>query len=78
MAKNIKTAQTVETEVVQVQEVTHDVAALMEQHKTKSAVIRYLAGQGLKTGAINKAFETAGIKMRYQHVRNVLVTPTKK
>jgi hypothetical protein len=54
-----------------------DVKVLMEQLKTKSAVIRHLSSLGLKTGAINKAFETAGVKMRYQHVRNVLITPIK-
>ena len=39
---------------------------------TKSARIRYLAGQNMITGQIAK---TLGI--RYQHARNVLITPVK-
>ena len=39
---------------------------------TKSARIRYLAGQNMTTGQIAK---TLGI--RYQHARNVLITPVK-
>lgn len=52
---------------------TYDVAALMTELKTKSAVIRYLHGEGLTKGAIAKALD-----IRYQHVRNVLITPIKK
>jgi hypothetical protein len=40
---------------------------LMETHKTKSAVIRYLSNEGWSRGAIAKFMD-----IRYQHVRNVL------
>jgi len=40
---------------------------------TTSSKVRYLAGKGMERGQIAK---TLGI--RYQHVRNVLVTPLKK
>jgi hypothetical protein len=46
--------------------------AQLEALPTTSARIRYLAGQGLTRGQIAK---TLGI--RYQHVRNVLITPLK-
>lgn len=51
----------------------YDVGKLMDEHKTKSAVIRYLAAQGMKKGDIAKLLD-----IRYQHVRNVLVQPLKK
>lgn len=81
MSKNTNAATvetTVETTATTPEVAKHDVKALMVQLKTKSAVIRHLSGLGLKVGAINKAFEVAGVKMRYQHVRNVLITPVKK
>jgi len=40
---------------------------------TKSAKIRAMADDGMKRGDIAKALD-----IRYQHVRNVLVTPLKK
>jgi len=67
MSKNAQKA-TSEAKVV-----TVDVDALMKEHKTKSAVIRYLSGTGMSRSDIAK---TLGI--RYQHVRNVLLTPLKK
>lgn len=46
---------------------------------SKSEYIRALAAQGMSRGAIVKHFETVdGIKIRYQHVRNVLITPIKR
>jgi len=51
----------------------YDVQTLMNQHKTKSAVIRFLHKEGLKRGEIAKLLD-----IRYQHVRNVLVTPLKR
>lgn len=77
-AKVETVANTETTETAKVEQVAVDVKALLETMETKSAVIRHLASTGMKTGDINKAFETAGIKMRYQHVRNVLITPVKK
>ena len=53
--------------------VTVDVDALMKEHKTKSAVIRYLSGTGMSRSDIAKT-----LNIRYQHVRNVLLTPLKK
>ena len=46
---------------------------LMNEYKTKSAVIRYLDGQKMTRGQISKF-----MNIRYQHVRNVLITPIKK
>ena len=39
---------------------------------TKSAQIRYLAAQDMSRGDIART-----LKIRYQHVRNVLITPVK-
>ncbi len=50
-----------------------DLAALMTEHKTKSGVIRHLSSLGHKNGPIAKF-----MNIRFQHVRNVLVTPIKK
>lgn len=46
---------------------------LMDTLKTKSAVIRHLSAEGMTTGQIAKF-----MNIRYQHVRNVLITPVKK
>jgi hypothetical protein len=51
---------------------------LMETHKTKSAVIRFLTSEGVERGAIVKIFTDGGVKMIYQHVRNVQMQPVKK
>ena len=40
---------------------------------SKSALIRKLNGEGYSRGAIAKMMD-----IRYQHVRNVLITPIKK
>lgn len=50
-----------------------DVALLLAEHGTKSAVIRFLSAQGYKRVEIAKMME-----IRYQHVRNVLTQPLKK
>jgi len=60
-------------QVVEVEQPKYDVEALMSEHKTKSAVIRYLDSQGMTRGAIAKV-----LNIRYQHVRNTLVQPLKK
>lgn len=45
---------------------------------TISAKIRYLAASGMKRGDIAKFMtEKEGRLVRYQHVRNVLITPLK-
>lgn len=69
-----------------VSNVTYDIPALLQEHKTRSGVIRYLASQGLKTNQIHKILKDAGWRshkdnnepIRYQHVRNVLTQPLKK
>ena len=44
-----------------------------------SQTIRWLSAAGLSRGHIVKYFETyLGRTIRYQHVRNVLITPVKK
>ena len=48
----------------------------MSQYKslpTKSAQIRYLSSLKMSRGDISRL-----MKIRYQHVRNVLITPLKK
>jgi len=54
-------------------EVTYDVPKLVKELGTKSAVIRKLNADGLSRSDISKV-----MKIRYQHVRNVLITPIKK
>jgi hypothetical protein len=46
---------------------------LLAEHKSVSGVIRYLASTGMSRGDISRV-----TGKRYQHVRNVLVTPLKK
>lgn len=46
---------------------------LIQQHGSKSNAIRYLASQNYTRSQIAKA-----LGIRYQHVRNVLITPIKK
>lgn len=61
---------------VQKSEITtpaYDVEGLMKKFVTKSAVIRHLDSEGVKRGEIAKM-----LNIRYQHVRNVLITPIKK
>ena len=48
-------------------------AELFAKYGTKSATIRALAAQGLTRSEIK-----AKTGLRYQHVRNVLITPIKK
>lgn len=50
-----------------------DAVAFIKQHGTKSAAIRQLAADG-KTRTEIKTL----LGIRYQHVRNVLITPIKK
>jgi hypothetical protein len=76
--KNQNTAQVTETVTESdassmVQTIQGSYAELLETHKTKSAMIRFLDSQGHKRGPIAKFM---GIK--YQFVRNVLITPIKK
>lgn len=52
---------------------TETLESLMSQYKTKSALIRELHSRGKTRGEIAKF-----MGIRYQHVRNVLITPIKK
>lgn len=70
MAKNV---QTTETTAVTYDMEGGDFQALLDTHKTVSAVIRFLDAEGYKRGDIAKI-----TGKRYQHVRNVLTTPLKK
>jgi len=60
-ATKTKTSTKTETEIP-----TYDV--LIKEHKTKSAVIRYLNSRQMKRADIARY-----MGIRYQHVRNVLV-----
>lgn len=44
---------------------------------TKSAAIRYADSLGMSRGEIVRAFKEHRDEIRYQHVRNVLITPVK-
>lgn len=46
---------------------------LSKIHTTKSSMIRYLHSTGMSRGDISRI-----LQIRYQHVRNVLITPLKK
>lgn len=78
MAKKNEAVQTTESNEVSATQ-TRDFAELAKTHTTKSAMIRFLYADGMKKGEIAKALsEFYGKDMRYQHVRNVLITPVKK
>lgn len=64
---------------------TYNVNKLLEELKSKSSVIRYLNSQGLDCKSIYKLLSDSSWTnnsgthpIRYQHVRNVLVTVIKK
>jgi hypothetical protein len=49
-----------------------DHVGFIKKHGTKSAAIRALIAQGKTRGEVAKM-----LQIRYQHVRNVLITPVK-
>jgi hypothetical protein len=56
-----------------------DVTKVMQEHKTKSAAIRYLSSLKGESGIGYTRSEIANaLGIRYQHVRNVLTQPAKK
>jgi hypothetical protein len=57
----------------QVKKEVFDHIKFINQCGTKSAAIRKLAAEGKSRGEIAKMLD-----IRYQHVRNVLITPIKK
>jgi hypothetical protein len=65
--------QTAAPVVVAPNEINYDYGKLLEEHKSKSGIIRFLASKEFSRGQIAKFM---GIK--YQFVRNVLITPVKK
>lgn len=84
MTKKIEATAAVTTEATEAV-VTYDVNAMLTELKSKSAVIRKLASDGMACKTIYKLLteanwtNNAGTNpIRYQHVRNVLVTPVKK
>lgn len=55
-----------------------NVKTLADFNKVKSPYIRYLLGLGMDRKAIVARFkEVDGVTIRYQHVRNVEITPLK-
>lgn len=71
MSKNPTNAvQTAEQPKSKVEQFAGQYDVLLRQHKTASGVFRYLKAEGLTTGEIAKV-----TGKRYQHVRNVLITP---
>lgn len=73
MARQVKAQVEATVEAPVVAPVEKTLVELMVEFKTKSALIRHLSSQGKKTGEIAKF-----MGIRYQHVRNVLITPVKK
>lgn len=80
-----KKAQAVKKEAVEskteekVLKMTAAQAKAVDGMSTVSARIRYLNGEGYSNGEITKLIPNAsGNKLRYQHVRNVLITPVTK
>ena len=82
MAKKAQKTQEVATEttsaptttvVTEVKPIPYTYDELKAEHKTKSGIIRFLASEKYTRGQIAKFM---GIK--YQFVRNVLITPVKK
>lgn len=65
--------QVEQPEVKQVEAIEHKVEDLMERFKTKSAVIRFLDSEGFTRSQIAKFLD-----IKYQFVRNVLITPVSK
>lgn len=64
---------TAETTEAQVSETPFDAAAYIKEAGSVSAAIRKMDAEGIKRGDIAKK-----LNKRYQHVRNVLITPLKK
>lgn len=72
MARQSNTAKVEETKgvVAPASAPKYNGQALIKEHGSKSAAIRFLNSKGETTGAIAKI-----LGIRYQHARNVLVTP---
>lgn len=73
MSKKNNVAVAAQVETAPQVEVTFDAAAYIKEAGSISAAIRKLNADGKKKGEIAKM-----LNKRYQHVRNVLITPIKK
>jgi hypothetical protein len=75
MSKNINnTAAATSNEEQTVAPIVHTKESIMAaSNNIKSVAIRTLLAQGMKRGEVAKLLE-----IRYQHVRNVEITPIKK
>lgn len=69
----------------QVESIVPSYNDLLVTHKSKSGVIRFLHSSGMDTKTIHKFLTKNEVTnndgthpIRYQHVRNVLLTPIKK
>lgn len=69
----VKTVAEPKTFVMATKAHKYDIPIKYQGCTSVSSVIRAMAADGLKTAEIHKA-----TKIRYQHVRNVLLTPVKK
>jgi hypothetical protein len=59
--------------------VTAETTKALKELPTLSARIRYLDSKGMSRGDIQRTLtQHEGREIRYQHVRNVLVTPVKQ
>jgi hypothetical protein len=76
MTASNKTAPT--TTTINKVELPQAVADKLATLTTTSSKIRYLDSQKLTRGQISKVLSTPSKTIRYQHVRNVLITPVKQ
>jgi len=60
------------TKARKTEDVVESTSVLPESLVTTSSKVRYLDSQGMSRGQIAKT-----LNIRYQHVRNVLITPVK-
>ncbi len=67
--KEVIVTEEVKTEVT----IPYNLEELTKELKTKSAIVRKLHSEGYNRSLISKF-----MNIRYQHVRNILVTPLKK
>lgn len=67
------------TQTKKVQTLTKTQGSVYSSLTTVSAKIRYLTAEGYDRGSVSRIMtELEGRLVRYQHVRNVLITPLKK
>lgn len=68
----VEATPTIEATAITVATPTYVIADLYKEHKTTSAVIRYLFANGMAKADIARF-----LNKRYQHIRNVLLQPLK-